>query len=118
MPKLMRYYRKLNHQPIITPAKNIIMENTETPKKKFNPAPVILGIVAILVIIFVVKKVTYSMHNEDTDNSQIECNINPIVPKVAGFVEEIRIKDNMYVHKGDTLIRTDDRQSVAQSETG
>ncbi|MFX4887671.1 biotin/lipoyl-binding protein, partial [Acinetobacter baumannii] len=72
-------------------------------------APIILGIVAIVLIVFLVKKVTYAMHNEDTDNSQIQCNINPIVPKVAGFVEEIRIEDNKFVHKGDTLIRIDDR---------
>ena len=95
------------------------MENTETPKKKFNPAPYILGVVAIVVIIFVIKKVTYSLHNEDTDNSQIECNINPIVPKVSGFVEEIRVKDNQFIHKGDTLIRIDDRDlqlKVKQAE--
>ncbi|MCW3125382.1 MAG: secretion protein HlyD family protein [Bacteroidetes bacterium] len=95
------------------------MENTETPKKKFNPAPYILGVVAIAVIIFVIKKVTYSMHNEDTDNSQIECNISPIVPKVAGFIEEIRVRDNQFVHKGDTLVRIDDRDlqlKVKQAE--
>ena len=95
------------------------MENTEETKKKFNPAPIILGIVAIVLIVFIVKKVTYSMHNEDTDNSQIQCNINPIVPKVGGFVEEIRIEDNKFVHKGDTLVRIDDRDlklKVKQAE--
>lgn len=96
------------------------MANTEeTPKKKFNPAPYILGVVAIILIIFIVRKVSYAMHNEDTDNSQIQCNINPIVPKVAGFVEEIRIEDNKFVHKGDTLIRIDDRDlklKVKQAE--
>jgi membrane fusion protein (multidrug efflux system) len=95
------------------------MENTETTKKKFNPAPIILGIVAIVIAVFAFKKISYSMHNEDTDNSQIECNISPIVPKVGGFVEEIRIKDNMLVHKGDTLVRIDDRDlqlKVKQAE--
>jgi membrane fusion protein (multidrug efflux system) len=96
------------------------MENKEeTPKKKFNPAPYILGVVAIVLIVFIFKKVTYAMHNEDTDNSQIQCNISPIVPKVAGFVEEIRINDNVFVHKGDTLVRIDDRDlklKVKQAE--
>lgn len=85
------------------------MENTEETKKKFNPAPYILGVIGIILIIFIVKKVTYAMHNEDTDNSQLQCNIIPIVPKVGGFVEEIRIADNLFVHKGDTLVRIDDR---------
>ncbi len=94
------------------------MENTET-KKKFNIAPIIGGIIGIVVLVFVVRQVIYSMHNEDTDNSQIEANINPIVPKVAGFIQEIRVKDNMLVHKGDTLVRIDDRDlqlKVKQAE--
>jgi len=90
------------------------MANTEETKKKFNPTPYILGVIGIVLIVFIVKKVTYSMHNEDTDNSQIQCYINPIVPKVAGFVEEIRIDDNVYVHKGDTLVRIDDRDLKLQ----
>jgi len=96
------------------------MENTEeTPKKKFNPVPYILGVILIVVIVFVTQKIIYALHNEDTDNSQIQCNINPIVPKVGGFVEEIRIEDNMFVHKGDTLVRIDDRDlklKVKQAE--
>jgi membrane fusion protein (multidrug efflux system) len=96
------------------------MENTEeTPKKKFNLTPYILGVIAIVLVVFITKKVIYAMHNEDTDNSQIQCYINPIVPKVAGFVEEIRIDDNVYVHKGDTLVRIDDRDlklKVKQAE--
>jgi membrane fusion protein (multidrug efflux system) len=95
------------------------MENTEETKKKFNPTPYILGVIGIVLIVFITKKVIYAMHNEDTDNSQIQCYINPIVPKVAGFVEEIRIDDNVYVHKGDTLVRIDDRDlklKVKQAE--
>ncbi|MBS1624489.1 MAG: biotin/lipoyl-binding protein, partial [Bacteroidetes bacterium] len=94
------------------------MENTET-KKKFNIAPIIGGIIGLVVLVFVVRQVIYSLHNEDTDNSQIEANINPIVPKVAGFIQEIRVKDNMLVHKGDTLVRIDDRDlqlKVKQAE--
>ena len=91
------------------------MENKEeTPKKKFNFTTYILGVIGIVLIVFITKKVIYSMHNEDTDNSQIQCYINPIVPKVAGFVEEIRIDDNVYVHKGDTLVRIDDRDLKLQ----
>ena len=90
------------------------MENTEETKKKFNPTPFILGVIGIVLIVFITKKVIYAMHNEDTDNSQIQCYINPIVPKVAGFVEEIRIDDNVYVHKGDTLVRIDDRDLKLQ----
>jgi membrane fusion protein (multidrug efflux system) len=87
---------------------------TEAPKKKFNFTPYILGVIGIVLIVFITKKVIYAIHNEDTDNSQIQCNIVPIVPKVGGFIEEIRIDDNVYVHKGDTLVRIDDRDLKLQ----
>jgi membrane fusion protein (multidrug efflux system) len=89
-------------------------QGTEAPKKKFNFTPYILGVVGIVLIVFITQKVIYAIHNEDTDNSQIQCNIVPIVPKVAGFVEDIRIDDNVYVHKGDTLVRIDDRDLKLQ----
>lgn len=85
------------------------MENKETPKKKFNPAPYILAVLGLALVLFITRKVSYTLHNEDTDNSQIQCNIIPMVPKVSGFIEQIFIEDNMLVHKGDTLVRIDDR---------
>lgn len=85
------------------------MESNETKAKKNYIVPIILGIVIVVLAVFGFKKISYSLHNEDTDNSQLECNINPVVPKISGYVEELRVKENQLVHKGDTLVRIDDR---------
>ncbi|HEX2682839.1 MAG TPA: HlyD family secretion protein, partial [Ferruginibacter sp.] len=46
---------------------------------------------------------------EETDDAQIEANISPVIPRVAGYVKEVRVKDNQFVKKGDTLILLDER---------
>ncbi|MFN8308585.1 MAG: HlyD family secretion protein [Chitinophagales bacterium] len=81
----------------------------ETTKKKSPVLPIVIVLVALGAGYYAFTKIMYSLHNEDTENSQIEANINSIVPKVPGYVEEIRVKENQLVHKGDTLVRIDDR---------
>ena len=70
-------------------------------------------IVLILLIIgggwFGFSKYTHAQHHEETDDAQIEANISPVIPRVAGYVKEIRVKDNQFVKKGDTLLILDDR---------
>jgi membrane fusion protein (multidrug efflux system) len=46
---------------------------------------------------------------ESTDDAYVGGNVTPISPHVAGFVSEILVGDNSYVHAGQPLIRLDDR---------
>lgn len=70
-------------------------------------------IVLILLMIgggwFGISKYIYALHHEDTDDAQIEANINPVIPKISGYVIEVRAKENLEVKKGDTLLLLDDR---------
>ncbi|HWB26538.1 MAG TPA: HlyD family secretion protein [Chitinophagaceae bacterium] len=80
------------------------------PVKKTNRA---FLIVLILLVIgggwFGISKYIYAQHHEDTDDAQIEANVSPVIPRVSGYVTEVRVKDNQRVKKGDTLIILDDR---------
>lgn len=58
---------------------------------------------------FGITKYHHAQHHEDTDDAQIEADIIPVIPRVSGYVKEVRVKDNQQVHKGDTLIVIDDR---------
>lgn len=99
-------------------------ENTQQPEakpaKKTNKG--FLIVLAILVIggaWFGISKYNYAQHNEDTDDAQIDANVSPVIPRVSGYVKEVRVKDNQRVKKGDTLIILDDRDyqiKVAQAE--
>lgn len=72
-------------------------------------------ILAVLIIggaWFGISKYTYAQHHEDTDDAQVSADISPVIPRVSGYVKEVRVKDNQTVHKGDTLIILDDRDYV------
>lgn len=81
--------------------------------------PYILGVIVLVAVYFAYTKVSFMLNNEDTENSQLETNIVPVAPKVAGYVTEVLIKDNQVVKAGDTLIKIDDRDQrlrVVQAE--
>jgi membrane fusion protein, multidrug efflux system len=83
----------------------------EGPAKKRSKS---FLIVLILVLIgggaFGISKYISSTHHETTDDAQVDTNINPVIPKISGYVTEVRVKENQRVKKGDTLLILDDRE--------
>ncbi|HEU4574551.1 MAG TPA: HlyD family secretion protein [Chitinophagaceae bacterium] len=83
---------------------------TKTTSKKRNPVfLIILGVLVIGGGWFGIAKYTYSLHHEETDDAQISADISPVIPRVAGYVKAVYVKDNQHVKKGDTLLVLDDR---------
>ena len=86
---------------------------TQTAKpttKKRNPVFII--ILALLVIggtSFGISKYIHGQHHEDTDDAQVSADISPVIPRVAGYVMEVKAKDNQRVKKGDPLLILDNR---------
>ena len=79
-------------------------------KKKTNTKFIIILLVLIVVGgIYGTYKYLHSLSHEQTDDAQIEKNMNPIIPKVSGYVDKVYIKDNDFVKKGDTLFTIDNR---------
>ena len=50
-------------------------------------------------------------------DAQIDAYISPVIPRVPGYVNEIRVTDNQLVKKGDTLLVLDDRDLKIKLET-
>lgn len=91
------------------------MENNS--KKKTNKKFIV--ILAALVIIgggYGVYKYIQSLSHETTDDAQIEKNMNPIIPRVTGYITKVYVKDNDFVKKGDTLFVIDDKDYVVKVE--
>lgn len=91
----------------------------EAPKKKSKGFIIVLALLVIAGTWFGVSKYTHGRHHEETDDAQVEANISPVIPRVAGYVKEVRVKDNQFVKKGDTLLVLDDRDlalKVLQAE--
>jgi len=79
----------------------------------------IIGALVITAVVVGWSKISYMLHHEETENSQLETNIVPVLPKVGGWVTEVLVKDNQMVHVGDTLVKIDDRDlkiKVLQAE--
>jgi membrane fusion protein (multidrug efflux system) len=92
------------------------METKETSKKR---NPIFMIVLAVLVIgggWFGISKYQHSLHHEDTDDAQVSGDISPVIPRVAGYVTEVRVKDNQRVKKGDTLLVLDNRDYVIKVE--
>lgn len=93
--------------------------NSETPKKKKKTAPIILGLVLIIAIIFGVTKYNWAQHHEETDDAQLESDISPLLPRTSGYVTEINFEDNQQVKTGTLMVKLDDndlRLKVQQAQ--
>ncbi|WP_338076714.1 HlyD family secretion protein [Chitinophaga solisilvae] len=88
---------------------NITMQENSAPKKRSKGFIIVLGALVIGGGAFGITKYIHAQHHEETDNAQIDANVSPVIPRVSGFVKEVRVKDNQLVKKGDTLVILDDR---------
>jgi len=79
-------------------------------KKKTNKKFIIILLVLVISgAIYGTSKYIHSLSHEGTDDAQIQKNMNPIIPKVSGYVDKVYVKDNAFVKKGDTLFTIDTR---------
>lgn len=81
------------------------MEKKKTNKKFIA----IIGSLVLLGVVYGSYKYIHSLSHEGTDDAQVEKYMNPIIPRVSGYVSKVYIKDNDYVKKGDTLFTIDQK---------
>jgi membrane fusion protein (multidrug efflux system) len=98
---------------------NTHSNTAEQPKKKNNRFAIVFGALVLAGSAFGITKYVHSLSHEETDDAQIDGYVSPVIPRVAGYVESIRVKDNQVVKKGDTLLILDERDlkiKLAQAE--
>lgn len=88
----------------------------ETSKKKSKGFLIALIVLVLGGGTFGTIKYIHAQHHQETDDAQIEANISPVIPRIPGYVTEVRVKDNQKVKKGDTLIILDNRTEQIQVE--
>ena len=80
------------------------------PKRKLNKRFIVVLMLLVLVGgSFGLYSFLHGQHHEETDDAQIEANIAPVIPRISGYVDEVRVHDNQRVNKGDTLLVLDSR---------
>ncbi len=92
-------------------------EIIQKPKKKKSLVfPIILSVLVLVGGFFGYRIYNFIQSHEDTDDAQIAANLSPVISKISGYVSEIRVKDNQYVKKGDTLIILDNKDQKLMVE--
>ena len=87
--------------------------------KRNKVFPLILLLLILAGGWFGTTKYIHGQHHEETDDAQVESNISPVIPRVSGYVADVRVRDNQLVHRGDTLLILDQRDlrlKVEQAE--
>jgi membrane fusion protein (multidrug efflux system) len=93
------------------------MENNpqnNAPKKKSPVRFIVLGVILIVGGIYGYKKVNFAIHHESTDNAQVETQLVPVLPRVAGYVKSIVVKDYDSVKTGQLVVELDDAELQSQ----
>jgi membrane fusion protein (multidrug efflux system) len=80
------------------------------PASRRRPiAFIILGVALIALGVGGVRRWMWGRTHVSSDNAQVDGHIVPILPKVGGFVAEVRVEENEPVKAGDLLVVLDDR---------
>src|ERR1043166_3154417 len=79
------------------------------PKSSRRTVFIIMGVVLFFLVLFGARKWWFSRSHVSTDNAQVDGHILPILPKVGGYVAEVRVDENQNVKAGDTLVLPDRR---------
>ena len=90
------------------------MENTTDTKPKSNKIKIILPILIAIGLGYGIMKYLHAQSHETTDDAQVQKNMNPIIPKVSGYISKIYVKDNDFVKKGDTLFTIDNKDYMVK----
>lgn len=84
------------------------------PKRSRRTVFIIMGAVLLALAIFGGRKWWFGRSHVSTDNAQVDGHIVPVLPKVGGYVAEVRVVENQAVKAGDTLVVLDDRDFRAR----
>ena len=90
------------------------------PQRSRTRRFIAFGLLAAIVIagaIFGIRTVRFYKHHAETDDAQIEAHIDPVLPRISGYVTEVDVRDNQTVGAGQLLLRIDTRDLQAKADT-
>ena len=82
------------------------------PKAKSKRFLIVLALLIVFGGWFGYSKYVHGQHHEETDDAQVQANISPVIPRISGYITQVKVKDNQQVKQGDTLLVLDNRDLV------
>lgn len=90
-------------------------KNDKNRRKRPGKKPlIILGLIVLLIALGAFVWWFATRNEISTDDAYTDGNAITIAPKVSGYVTQLNINDNVYVHKGDLMLEIDRRDYQAQ----
>ncbi len=124
LPELSSQNKKRNITKMdnnITNENNFSTEESAQPKKKSIVFPIILGALLIAGGFYGYSEYKHAQEHQETDDAQIATNMAPVISRISGYINEVKVHDNQFVKKGDTLLVLDNRDQkilLQQAEAG
>ena len=90
--------------------------NGRASRKRRRRSTLIRLVFALVLIVGVIVGVIYwwlGRDDVDTDDAYTDGRAVSIAPRVSGYVTELNVNDNQFVHQGDVLVRIDPRDYQA-----
>ena len=84
------------------------------PKRSRRLVFSIMSVILLAMLVLGIRRWWFGRSHVSTDNAQVDGHIVPILPKVGGYVVEVRVEENREVKAGDTLVVLDDRDLRAR----
>jgi membrane fusion protein (multidrug efflux system) len=70
----------------------------------------VVGAILIIAGIYGFNVIQFNSTHEVTDNAQIETNVIPMIPRVAGYISQVAIQDYQNVKEGDLIAQIDTQE--------
>lgn len=81
----------------------------------------VIGAIGVLIILYAWHLPPFAASVPETENAYVRGRVTSLAPQVAGYVASVEVTDFQTVHKGDVIVRLDDRQArqrVEQARAG
>jgi len=92
-------------------------EQTQPKKKLSGRAKAILLVIAVVVIvgvaIWLYNYQSWGRYQQETNDATVAADMVTVAPRVAGYVQEVLVRENQDVRPGQPLVRIDPRDSRA-----
>jgi hypothetical protein len=101
------------HETQTKPTGDAAQHNAKQPKKKKEGGirRIIMPVLFFGVLIFAANygyhKYVFGQNHEETDDAQVDGNIDPVLPRIAGYVTAVYVNDNQRVKDGEMLVKLD-----------
>jgi membrane fusion protein (multidrug efflux system) len=76
---------------------------------------ILLVLVVIGLVAWLIRYQTYGKYIEETNDAYIQADSVTVAPKISGYVEQVFVRDNQDVRRGQPLVRIDPRDYRAQA---